>query len=462
MQHHRVAPDEPDGHSAVVAPNTKLSGVVQRARYRCFHVGSRAVKTLRGRSFSDLVSLYAVYIATYVVPLVTVPYLSRTLGPQGWGLVAFFQSFALTMALVIEYGFGYSATRELAVSRDTPSARAAIFSDVMAAKAIIVVATCPVALLLLRNVGNLHNNTGLFAAACVLALAQGFNLAWYYQGMDRITEQAKMDLCTRAIGAVAIFILVKTPEHGFRALLVNAGSAAGGLVWGLSKLRTGHAIPRPTLSGGVAALKAGGAVFLHRAALSLYTLGNGFILGLLAAPIYVGYYAGAERIARGMQGFLIPLSQVIYSRTNYAFSKSKTDALRIARRGLFLMVTAGAMIGLILAITAKTLVTLALGPQYGPAILALQIFAILPPIAALATSLGVHWMIPLRFDRSYALITVVSGFMNLILASVLATRYHQNGMCLSVIFSEVAAALSCFLYLTCKGYSPFRVNSADV
>src|SRR5258708_16352230 len=62
----------------------------------------------------NALALYGVQIAGYVIPLVTLPYLARVLRPEAFGLLLFGQSFALWASLVIEYGFGLSAAREIA------------------------------------------------------------------------------------------------------------------------------------------------------------------------------------------------------------------------------------------------------------------------------------------------------------------------------------------------------------
>src|ERR1700689_4454173 len=76
---------------------------------------SRSVSwLLKHKLVQNAASLYGVQIATYAVPLVTIPYLARVLGVSGWGLVAIAQGFGSYVALLGEYGFGLSATREVA------------------------------------------------------------------------------------------------------------------------------------------------------------------------------------------------------------------------------------------------------------------------------------------------------------------------------------------------------------
>src|SRR6202011_2877532 len=85
-------------------------------------------------------------VFTYIIPLVTIPYLARVLGAAGWGRLAFAQAFGGYLVLVMGFGFGLSATREVARYRDNRESLAAILSGVVAAKAVLAVVSVGLAL----------------------------------------------------------------------------------------------------------------------------------------------------------------------------------------------------------------------------------------------------------------------------------------------------------------------------
>src|SRR5438270_6590485 len=93
----------------------------------------------------DIGSIYGVQFANYVLPLITVPYLSRVMGPSAWGLIAMAQGLAICGGLVMEYGFIYSATRQIATAStrgDIEDVIAGVSGARVLLMAIVIAAAC--------------------------------------------------------------------------------------------------------------------------------------------------------------------------------------------------------------------------------------------------------------------------------------------------------------------------------
>ena len=67
-------------------------------------------------------SLYAIQIASYVLPMASFPYLTRVLGPDRYGIYVLVLAVARYGLILTDWGFNYSATRELSTSGRGPNA----------------------------------------------------------------------------------------------------------------------------------------------------------------------------------------------------------------------------------------------------------------------------------------------------------------------------------------------------
>jgi hypothetical protein len=79
----------------------------------------------------NALSLFTVQVARYILPIITIPYLARILGPEALGLVVFTQVSAQWFEMLLDYGFNLSATREVARQQDSQEQIAEIVSNVI-------------------------------------------------------------------------------------------------------------------------------------------------------------------------------------------------------------------------------------------------------------------------------------------------------------------------------------------
>jgi PST family polysaccharide transporter len=420
---------------------------------------------LRHKLVQNALSLYGVQIATYVIPLVTVPYLARVLGVAGWGLVAIAQGFGSYVGILGEYGFSLSATREVARHRDDTNKLAQILSGVLGAKLMLVAASFPLALVAGRCVPVFREHPALLWAGMFWALAQGFSVMWYFQGLERMRLVATLDISAKILATAGVFLLVRRPEDGWRVLVLQGCGFLISAAIGLTMVYRELPFRLPSWKGSWEALRMGWSMFLFRSSVSLYTAGNAFILGLFVSPEFVGYYAGAEKISRAFLGILNPISQTLYPRLSHLVSHAQDRAARLARISIGIMGGAGAVIGALVFLLAPIIVHMVLGAHFAPAVGVLRVLALLVPLVAIGNVLGIQWMLPLGMDRAFNSIVLLAGVINLSLALLLAPLYTDMGMAWAVVIAETFVSATMYLVLRSRKLDPLSyavVHEAEV
>jgi PST family polysaccharide transporter len=204
-------------------------------------------------------------------------------------------------------------------------------------------------------------------------------------------------------------------------------------------------------------LRLGWSMFLFQGALSFYTVGNGFILGLFGSPSVVGYYVGAEKISKAFATLLFPITQAVFPRISHLAGHARGEAAQLARTSLLLVGSAGCMMGLLIFVGAPILVRLLLGPGFENAVVVLRILALLPPLVALSNVLGIQWMLALRLDRLVNAIVISACFLNVSLALILVPHYLQVGMAVAVVASEALVAFGLYTVLRLRHLDPLVI-----
>ncbi|MGA8182110.1 MAG: oligosaccharide flippase family protein, partial [Terriglobia bacterium] len=409
----------------------------------------------------NVASLYGVQFANYLLPLVTIPYLTRVLGPATWGLVAFAQAFGAYASIVIEYGFHLSATRAVARSRDSLDELANLVAGVMGARVMLAAGAVLLALLLESWIPMFRAHPVFLWAAVFWAVGQSFSMLWYYQGFERMRLVAVLDVAGKAAATAGIFILVRHPADGWKVLVLQGSGALLSVAVATAIVYRQVPFRLPTWRLVSNTLRMGWSMFLFQGSMSLYGAGNAFILGLFASPAAVGFYAGAEKLARALMGLMAPIHQSLYPRLSHLVQHNRPAAHRLARFSMFLMSSVGVVLSLAAFLGAPWAVPLILGRSFTASVPVLEILAALPLLDALGTLFGVLWMVPLGLNRQFNRVILAGGALNLVLAVVLAPRFAQLGMAAAVVATEVFVVLSLYLTLRRRKLSPLAATRMD-
>lgn len=419
-----------------------------------------AWKGLTGVVGRNVVSLYALQFGNCVLPLVTIPYLVRVLGPEKFGLVAFGQGLMAYLSLIVNYGFDWSATRKIAVQRDDPDAVNQTAASVWGAKVLLCAITSLVLLALILSVDRLGKVSLLLVILYGTVVGNMLFPTWLFQGLEHMTIISVTNLSVRIVGALGIFVLIHQPEDFlFYAIVLSAQSLVAGLIaaavaFKVFRLR----LTVPSWKDLKRSLAEASTLFLTTAAISLYTSGNAFILGFLTNSLAVGYYSAAEKIISAIVGLLGPFYQAVYPRFSRLACESRDQALLWGRRMLAFTGSGTLLLSVLLLTGAPLIVRIVLGPKYAPSALVVAIMSPLPLLIAVSNVLGVQIMFPFGHEKKVLAIVVAAGLVNLTLAVLLAPRWQAPGMAVAVLTSEAFVTFGYFGCAWIAKINPLRIS----
>ena len=399
------------------------------------------IAAMPGRVLQTLTALYVSQAANVILPLVTVPFLARALGAQEWGAIALAQACAAWLALVIDYGFSITATRDVARAGGDRVRLARLLAGVQGAKLVVALGAGLLALAATQLVPVLAAQPAAALAAVAAGIAQGFHPGWLFQGLERLRLVSAVDAALKIGATVATVLLVRAPGDGWLALACTAiaWGASSAFATALAYRRVGfHPLRWSTT---VAALRQGWQLFAYRVALSLYSTTNVLLLGVLGPAAAVAYYAGADKVVRAPLNLLWPVIGALYPHANRIGAGDPAAAWRLARRTLAIATGVAALVAGSIAVAAPDVIWVLLGPGYHDAVPALRIMTLLLPLIAASTVIGTQVMLPAGMDRQFTRIAITAGVINLAVALALAPTWHHIGMAWAVVASEAGVLL---------------------
>lgn len=268
----------------------------------------------RKRLFENVVSLGALQGLIYIIPLISLPYLSRVLGVEKFGLVFFALATVQYFNILTDFGFGLSATREIAVNRHNQNNLSNIFNSVITLKTFFLLISFLILSLVVFLVPLFRENYLIFILSFATVLGNAINPVWFFQGMERMKYITFLNILAKSLFLFLIFVLVKNPSDYFLVpLLEGTGYIVAGLIglwFAFKTFKIKFYIPK--LNSIKRQFKYSSEFFLSRVSVSIYTNTNTFCLGLISSPILVGYYVAAEKIYNAILGLQGPLGDALY------------------------------------------------------------------------------------------------------------------------------------------------------
>lgn len=383
---------------------------------------------------------YAFHLGRYVVPLISIPYLSRTLGPAAYGQVLVVMTFATMLGLVVEYGFSLSATREFARNRTSRDATVDILSSVLGAKIMLAAIAVAVGIGAIATLPVLHHDWRLASVGLVLAIINGMSPMWYFQAIEKMRTQSAFDLAMQLAAVGAILWLVRSPADGLMLLVIYTAAAGMANILGYASMYASNRYRAPSLRAGIDFVRRGWTMFVFRSMVTLYTSANILLVGAILSPLQAGYFGAADKLFTVLAGLFGPFAGTLFPRMNYLMKSDPKAAFQLAKRGLALSFAVSAAAAVAIYFMAPLLVRILFGAEFAASVTPLRILACSLPFLAVSHVLGVQVMLPMGMDRRFNGITLITGLISFLACVALLSVTGINGMAAIRLLAEALAA----------------------
>lgn len=407
----------------------------------------------------NFLSLSVLQLANYVFPFLLVPYLSRILTPAHYGLILFAMSFNAYFAIVCDYGFNLTGTKDIAVSAGDSNHVNRLFSSITYIKLVFFAFSALSVLIVIIIFPKFRADWVVYLLSLLTLVTNVFFPIWLFQGLERMRFITIITIIIRTLALVLTFMFVHHDSQYVLVPLINGIAAIAGAV--VAQYIVYKSLSIRYVCTSFVELKEqlvnGWHVFISTMAISLYTVSNGFFLGLFSTTTVVAYYLTAEKITNAISGMLQPITQTIYPHLAKTVAQDRSLGIKKLQKSFYIIGGIGLCCSIFLFIVAPIIVNILLGAKYqAPTTLTLHILAILPFLVCLSNVLGIQTMIPFGLKKQFARILVASGIINVSIILILVPRYSYIGSACAVVVTESLVVAMMWWYLHIKGILIWR------
>ena len=248
--------------------------------------------------FVNTTALAIIQILNYILPFITLPYLSRVLNVDKLGLVFFAQVFIDYFYRFAMFGFDFSGVRSIAINRDNKEKTILIFNSIFSSQILFLIISFIILSLLIIIIPKFRVDAIVYYFTFLSVVGNVLIFTWFYQGMERMKFITVLNIITKTIGLLLIFTFIKSNHDYYLVPLFNSlGAVVAGIV-SLIFIKRVFQIKFfiPKKDEIINTIKYSGQFFLTKVAIALYRQTNAFVLGLVVSTTAVAYYTSADKI----------------------------------------------------------------------------------------------------------------------------------------------------------------------
>lgn len=372
--------------------------------------------------------------ANFLLPLITLPYLIKTLGIEKFGTVMIAASFITFFNILVDFGFNISATREVSLIRENKEELSEFFWSVMSAKLLLLAAGLVILSVLVWTVPKFHRESAVYLLSYGVVAGQALFPAWFFQGIENMRTITVINVIAKAIFTVLIFLLIKNPAQYVLVPLLNSlGFIIAGSIGLAVSLRYIY-LRKPVVRKIRRLLGESSYLFLSNFSTNLYTSANTFILGMFAGDHLAGIYSSMEKLVIALKSMYIPFYQASFP---WLSRKKFREKLRFINRIRPVVFVVGLSLSLLIGIFADVILKLI---YHKPEINAYSNVFRLLGLIALFSGLGMMYVLllfpALKMFKERMQVMVSGGLINITLALILVQFFDIYGIAVSAVTTE--------------------------
>lgn len=394
---------------------------------------NKTAKTL----FANFTYLSILEIIGLLLPLISYPYVIRTVGADNYGVVVFCQAIIAYVVIIINFGYNVSATRKISENRTNVFKIREIYSSIVYQK-LLIFAICLVSglfvLIFLK-----YDYSVILLGFIGLCIQEVFFPTWLFQGLERMKFITIITFVAKCSCLILIFLFVHDKKD--YACIPVLYSIGGFFTSVLSVIILKKKFDIYFVKVSKYRMKEDFLeslpFFTSRLSAIVMERGNVLVIGTFFSYDMVAIYDLCAKIVSILKTPFSLVAQVIYP--NVAKSKN----MLLVKKSIKIVLLFGAFVCLFVYIFAPNIILLLSDTSMLGAVSILKIMVLYVPIVGISYLFGASVLVVKGYSREYNLSVVYSVllYILMLLSFISFSKVNLYTMALAFVAPELFVAL---------------------
>lgn len=392
-----------------------------------------------------------------LMPIVTIPIISKALGAHGIGVYSFTNSIAEYFILLSGLGITLYGNREIAMVREDKEKMNQTFSELVGLKLMTTVVSF--ILYSIVVIVFLHRDFLYYIIQSVHIIAVLFDISWFFMGIEDFKKVSLSNLTVQIAVFFGIVFFIKDYNDLPLYLLLQAlGNLFSQLImWGfIYKKISFHFVPIKNMMRHLLPMVA---YFFPQIAVIFYTTLSKTILGVMENQTAVGIYTNTLNLSTIIITMISTINLVMLPKMSNLFSKNKIDEINKTLHSLIhaqLFISIPAAFGV--SALAATLVPWFFGNDFERLKVFIPIIAPVIIIMPIGIAISNQYLLPRGNTKIYAFSTFGGAAISILLNISLIPILGVVGSVLTSLIVETFVTVFRLIYLNKQSNFTFDWN----
>lgn len=379
-------------------------------------------------------SAYQIFIL--ILPIITLPYVSRVLLPVGIGINSWVSAINSYFVMFAVLGLTTYGQREIALCRDKPDKLKKTFWELEVAS-LVTTALALIVYFIFILVVKQHLSLLLIYSCSIVACI--FDISWLFSGIENFKVLVVRNFIIKVCSVILILVFVRNQNDLWIYVLIQSMSVLVSNIslWPIAKSIVGH----PTFKNWkiiFTRVKYSLRFFVPQASIGVYVTLNKILLGFISTKTQTGYFDSSDKLLRMMFSLFLATSTVILPRMSNLYAHKNFSKIRKFINGMLkISMWAIALVIFLVFSNSKLIIKIAFGAHYVQMIPVLRVAVFMLVPMALSNVLANQYLVPSNRIGSYTRSVVYGAIFNFFIEIPLIIVGQAVGAAIASVLSEL-------------------------
>lgn len=369
-----------------------------------------------------------------IIPLVTTPYISRIMGAEKIGIYSYAYSIATYFGLFILLGLNNYGNRTIASVRDDKEKLSKTFCSIYAMQLIMSLIVIMIYIFYILFMSSDHLMAWI---QLIYLVSVSLDINWFFFGMEQFKLTVTRNPVIKLLNLFFIFLLVKSKNDLYiYGLIMVCGPLLSQLILWMF-INKYISFEKISLSDIFVHIKPNLTLFIPVVAISLYTIMDRIMLGMMSSMTEVGYYENSNKLTQIPVMAISSLGTVMLPRISNMISNGKRqESIQYIEKSLIISVILSTSMAFGLCAVSKEFVPIFYGNGFEKCKDVISILVLSSIFISWANVIRTQYLIPNQKDKIYIISVFLGAFVNVIINFILIPKLMSIGAAIGTICAE--------------------------